>query len=131
MLTKRQPEPPAKEATPYPHDRDQYNAYVARYGLPVIYRIPLAPRGYAIVDADDYEWLSRYYWRLVKSGNCFYAVRRYVRSGKAFTIRMHREIMHTPADLQCHHKNLNSLDDRKENLENLTDAQHRAAHGKV
>jgi len=58
-------------------------------------------------------------------------MRRVIRNGKAYHIRLHREIMHTPAGYECHHKNHNPLDCRKANLENLTPSEHRVKHGKL
>lgn len=109
MLYKRQTEPPPKGAT----------------------RIQLNKRVFVLVDPDDYARLSQYHWRLIRGASCFYAARRYIRKGKTTTIRMHREIMHTPAGYECHHKNRRPLDCRKSNLENLTPAEHRFKHQKV
>ena len=95
------------------------------------YKIPIGSRSFAIVDSEDLESLSRNHWRLVKSNRCFYAARRFRKNGRVFEIKMHRDIMHTPPGYDCHHKNHNTLDNRKSNLENLTPDQHRAAHFKV
>ncbi|EDL65002.1 hypothetical protein BSG1_14814 [Bacillus sp. SG-1] len=35
-------------------------------------------------------------------------------------VRLHRFLMNTPKGLQCHHKNGDRLDNRKDNLENVT-----------
>jgi len=40
------------------------------YGL-----IPLTQGKFAIVDAEDYDWLSRYKWYATKAKNTFYACR--------------------------------------------------------
>jgi len=37
---------------------------------------------------------------------------------------MHREIMNTPEGMECHHKEGNTFDNRKEMLENLTKQEH-------
>ena len=47
---------------------------------------------FAIVDAKDYIWLSRYKWYVVKQGGIYYAVRKQNRRD----IRMHRAIMAPP-----------------------------------
>ena len=85
----------------------------------------------AIVDTEDYPALSKYCWRLYKSQNCWYAVRREQRNGATRIIRMHRQIMNTPPGYVPHHKNRCTLDNRKSNLENLTDPQHALAHHKT
>jgi len=41
---------------------------------------------------------------------------------------MHRQIMHTPKGFIVHHKNRRTLDNRKQNLINLTDEQHKEVH---
>jgi len=71
--------------------------------------IPLRCGLFAIVDAADYEWLSRYRWFLCGAG---YAARH--APGK--TILMHREIMQAPAGMVVDHINGNRLDNRRCNL---------------
>lgn len=88
--------------------------------------IPIGIRQYAIVDPEDYDELVKYRWRLRQSANCFYATRRVRHYGKEKIIKMHRQIMHTPIGFEVHHKNHNTLDNRKCNLENLTRKQHQA-----
>lgn len=92
--------------------------------------IPLNKRVFAIIDEDVYLLLSRHHWRLVRSQNCFYAARRVRRHGKEYWYKMHREIMNAPPGYEVHHKNLNTLDNRRSNLELLSPAEHRAAHNK-
>ena len=66
----------------------------------------------AIIDAEDYEKLSRVKWQF----NNGYAVKS-VRVGKKFkTLMMHREILNAPEGLEIDHKNGNRLDNRKSNL---------------
>ncbi|MGD2093527.1 MAG: HNH endonuclease [Phycisphaerales bacterium] len=84
------------------------------------YRLIVLTQGkYAIVDAEDYERLSRHKWCAGKSKYTFYA-HRGVTGG---TIKMHREIMHAPKGMVCDHKNHNGLDNRKSNLRVCTSAQ--------
>ncbi|MBA7692531.1 hypothetical protein ES703_101098 [subsurface metagenome] len=78
-----------------------------------------------IVDADLYNELNRYYWRAVRSFSRFYAVREIRIKGGYRTIRMHRQVAKTPGDRICHHKNGNTLDNRRANLANITDYLHR------
>lgn len=75
--------------------------------------IPLGKSGkFAIVDEEDYEWLSQWKWRL---GNG-YAVRSINRK----TTGMHRVINQTPEGLETDHINRNKLDNRKSNLRSAT-----------
>jgi hypothetical protein len=80
--------------------------------------IPLTQEKFAIVDAEDYEWLNRWKWFAHKNRHTFYAIRRSHVDGKWGHVKMHREILgliHGDGQL-CDHKNRNGLDNRKENL---------------
>lgn len=83
---------------------------------------------YAIIDAKDYEKISRYRWRLKRYGNCFYAVRRIHIEGKTYEVKMHRVIAKTPKGYDCHHRNKNTLDNRSANLQNLLPVDHARLH---
>jgi hypothetical protein len=78
----------------------------------------------AIVDDDDYEWLSQWKWYANRVRYTFYAARNIWKNGKNIPVRMHREILHlTPGDKNIvDHKNQNGLDNRKENLRIATPA---------
>jgi hypothetical protein len=71
---------------------------------------------FCIVDHEDLPWLCHYDWRLVKSKACYYAARRVLCNGHYHYIRMHRQLMNAPPEMQVHHINGNSLDNRKCNL---------------
>lgn len=86
------------------------------------------PNSFAIVDPELHDELSRYRWKLVKSAGVYYAARRQTVAGKTTTIKLHRQIMQTPPDMDCHHKNRKPLDCRRENLENLSKAAHATRH---
>ena len=81
--------------------------------------IPLTQGKFAIVDAEDYNWLSRYDWFATKSRQTYYAHR--YSNGKI--ISMHREIMRAPKGLICDHINHNGLVNRKSNLRLCTGKQ--------
>lgn len=70
-------------------------------------RIQLTRGKFAIVDPDDYYFLSRYKWFAVKNGSTFYAKRHTHKSelAKTSSVRMHREIMNAPDDLVVDHIN--------------------------
>ena len=85
--------------------------------------IPLTQGKFAIVDAADYEWLSKYKWCAQKHCNTFYAVRR-AREPRSF-VQMHRQIMGLVKGdgKQVDHRNGNGLDNRRENIRICTNAQ--------
>lgn len=80
-------------------------------------------RGHALVDEEDFKYLSQYKWRLSRSG--------YAWTGHHPIIIMHRLLMKAPLGKVVDHKNHNKLDNRKENLrlcsqrENLWNSAHR------
>lgn len=82
----------------------------------------------AIVDPDVYEQIKGYHWQARKSFCRFYAMRKVKHSNGEYWLRMHRQIMNTPHGLIVHHKNRRTLDNRKCNLENITQKIHQAIH---
>ena len=90
--------------------------------------IPVHPGKAAIVDLDDYENLIKYKWYIIKQHGHPYAARKKTTNGKTYFVRMHRQIMHTPKGQIVHHKNRQTLDNRKKNLENMTDIKHKFSH---
>ena len=71
--------------------------------------IPLTQGKEAIVDDEDYEWLSQWKWFISKRK---YASRHF---GDKL-MYMHRMIMNTPSGMETDHINGNELDNRRENL---------------
>jgi len=90
--------------------------------------ILISPRQKVIVDTADYDLLSRYHWRIKKSGCCVYASAKIRINNKIRWIKMHRLIMNTPAELECHHLNHKTLDNRRSNLKNVTRDEHCIIH---
>jgi len=92
------------------------------------YQIPLTHGKFAIVSPRDYGRLMIHRWKAVKSDHCLYALRTYVKNGHEHTIRMHREITNCPPELEVHHRDHNSLNNRRENLIVCNHAQHQFFH---
>ena len=81
--------------------------------------IPLTRGYFAIVDAADYEWLSKHNWLAMVSDNTVYAFRK----EKGKVILMHREIMKPRKGEVVDHMNRNGADNRRSNLRNCLNRQ--------
>lgn len=90
--------------------------------------IPVHPNNAAIIDSDDFDRISQFKWYIIKQHGLPYAARKISGTTKSYWVRMHREIMHTPKNQIVHHKNRRTLDNRKKNLINLTQADHKELH---
>ncbi len=83
--------------------------------------IPLTRGLHAMVDAADYEWLSKYKWyagRPTRAGKIY--ARRNIPGG---TVLMHRMIMQPPEGMVVDHINGNTLDNRRCNLRVCTQTE--------
>jgi hypothetical protein len=74
--------------------------------------IPLTQGKVAIVDEQDYAALNRWKWRALKGGLTYYAVRSV---GKD-VVMMHRQIMAAVDQEYIDHRDLDGLNNRRENL---------------
>jgi hypothetical protein len=91
--------------------------------------IPLTHGLVALVDDEDYEWLSQFKWYAVRTD---YISQRYYgmayipvrlrKTNKKITY-MHRVVLNPPKDKQIDHINGNGLDNRKENLRIVTNRE--------
>lgn len=79
--------------------------------------VPLSNGGFARIDAPDLPWLSRFTWRLHRTG---YAVRTMRIDGRPFTVAMHREIARPLPGFEVDHANGLKLDNRRRNLRIVT-----------
>jgi hypothetical protein len=88
--------------------------------------IALTKGKFAIVNACDYERLSRYRWFAMKGDRTFYACRNDNRR----VVLMHREILHAPKGVPVDHIDHNGLDNRQGNLRLCTPSQNNCNQGK-
>jgi len=91
-------------------------------------KIPLGDGLYALINAEDYELIEPYEWYAHQHHCSTYAAARAKIRGRWRTLRMHRLIAHTPPRMITHHLNHNTLDNRRENLLNLTSKEHTKYH---
>jgi len=78
--------------------------------------IHLGGQYFTIVDADDYEKFSNFYYALSNG----YAMRHLPEGG---SIGLHRDVMGSPPGKMVDHRNGDTLDNRKDNLRVCTRAQ--------
>lgn len=92
-------------------------------------RIPLSQNKYALVDDDDFPFLSQWKWSYLSKG---YAARMEKLGGKQRLIYMHRVVNATPTGLQTDHINCDKLDNRKANLRSCSNSEnHRNKNGRI
>ena len=85
-------------------------------------KIALTQGKTALVDNEDYEWLSQWKWHAHKDGNTFYVHRAGGRvNGSMTTIRMHAVILgKPPKDMITDHVDGNGLNNQRNNLRFVT-----------
>jgi hypothetical protein len=90
--------------------------------------IPLSKGKYAIVDDEDYSWLSQWRWHF--SGKYARRLSGQWRNGNQKCVWMHREILKRRRvnidGLQTDHINLNKLDNRRNNLRIANSSENQA-----
>ena len=74
----------------------------------------------ALVDDEDFEWLSQWNWNKNQYG---YAMRSTMKNGKSKNLFMHQLIMECPKGMEIDHANRNKLDNRRSNLRVATRQQ--------
>jgi hypothetical protein len=80
-------------------------------------RVPVG-KVFAVVDAADFELVSRYRWRLHRKG---YAITTIRANGRRITLLMHKLILRT--DLEVDHIHHDKLNNRRSNLREASHAQ--------
>lgn len=78
--------------------------------------ISLTQNKVALVDDKDYEWLSKFSWRAVRTKNGFYAATTI--DGR--DVKMHRLILDAPDGTEVDHVNNFTLDNSRKNLRECT-----------
>lgn len=86
--------------------------------------IPLTKGLTTTVDDSAFETLSKWHWHTQHAASCIYAARDYREGGKRIRVYMHRQIADCPPRREVHHKNGDTLDNRKENLEVVEPQKH-------
>ncbi len=79
-------------------------------------RLPLTQGKYAIVDDEDFNWLSQWKWCYAFTKPLSYALRGERIGGVSTTKYLHREIMKPEKGMDVDHRNHDTLDNRKANL---------------
>lgn len=79
-------------------------------------QIKLTKGKMAIVDDKDFDVLNKYKWHFKERGDC-------ARTENHRTIRIHRQIMNAPENMEVDHINGNKLDNRRSNLRICTHSE--------
>ena len=90
-------------------------------------RIRLEQPRYALVDAEDYDRLSKYKWVAKDAKHSFYAIRFFKKEQgcRYRMVHMHHEIIKLKDGKVVDHINQNGVDNRRTNLRLATHAQNR------
>lgn len=94
-------------------------------------KIKLSQGKFALVDDEDFEWLSQWKWCL--TGNGLYAMRNGSAEESRKAILLHRQIMKDPFNkngLQVDHINSNGLGNQRSNLRLCSQSQNNQNKGK-
>lgn len=86
-------------------------------------QIPLTQGAFAVVDDEDFAFLSQYSWYLISRK---YAARDVRDDGTKKTVYMHRIVASAPNGMDVDHINRNQLDNRRSNLRVCTKSQNLA-----
>lgn len=89
-------------------------------------KIELTQGLFALVDDEDFAWLSQWKWRAQKTSYGELIAVRKGRQGEkeeGKMIRMHRQIMDSPKGMEVDHRNHITLDNQRRNLRPCTRSQ--------
>lgn len=79
-------------------------------------QISLTKGKFAIVDDEDYPYLSRFHWSMSSKDGHDYAIREFFINKRTFILPMWKLIIATENNKEVIYLNRNSLDNRKDNL---------------
>ena len=79
--------------------------------------IELSRLYFATIDRSDFGMIVRHSWHVIESSSGIYAVTNIGKYPNRRKVYMHRMILDVFDKRQVHHKNGNTLDNRRENLE--------------
>jgi hypothetical protein len=85
--------------------------------------IPLTQGKVALVDDDDFAYLSQFKWYAQKNFNTFYAQRHVRVNGRQYHISMHRVVACTSVGMHTDHIDGNGLNNTKANLRSCTNRE--------
>lgn len=87
--------------------------------------IPLSQGKVALVDDEDFEWLSQWKWYAHADRRTYYAVRSTPRdeNGRYTTVRMHRQILEAPLGIQVDHADSDGLNNQRANIRLCNNAE--------
>lgn len=92
-------------------------------------KIELSKGKYALVDDEDFKYISKWKWTYHSTHVGGYASRRMWKDGKRIAIYMHREVNKTPDNYITDHINQNKLDNRRKNLRTVSHSQNQMNTG--
>ena len=81
-----------------------------------------------VIDSEDYDYLTQFTWHTRRRCKSYYAQLLFTPPNWKGTTQMSRLIAKTPTNKICHHRNRNSLDNRKANLINMDMREHHILH---
>ncbi len=76
----------------------------------------------ALVNDEDFEYLSQFKWQSQPNGRTYYAIRTATHPTRK-TIRMHREILNAPESMEVDHVDANGLNCQRNNIRLCTKEQ--------
>lgn len=91
--------------------------------MTLVKELPLTKGYVAIVDDEDYEFVSQWKWSAKVQKNTVYAFRKYRKDGKQITISLHRQLMGNPPGMEVDHIDRDGLNNRRINLRLATHQQ--------
>jgi hypothetical protein len=77
----------------------------------------------ALVDDEDFNEICKHHWHVCKAAYDIYAGRDYKVRGNRHRVYMHRAISNCPPGFQVHHRDSDTLNNARANLEICSQAQ--------